>query len=282
MQMGGINPYTSFLVDYFDARQDNADLYSMSDSRLSMSSAGKIQATMSHPMQWILHLSLLTVIMSVYLIKTKKKLYAVLICFMVFNIFIAGVRTGIAALLIGFLYFCIREKKVKTILYVVILLLVVLSFNSDLKILFNSFIALEEGSVNGSSIAMRLEQLDGVFQEIGGYKLFVGKGYGWHNYYLLQNEFHPIILCFESLIFSVLCDSGLIGAGIWIVFFLLLFRLQRRILSTKTDIYLMDVMVIVYSGYVVGTGDYGYMLPFSIYYTFLMCALKTKIIQNNK
>jgi hypothetical protein len=280
MRLEGLNPYTSFLAEYFDAEKDNAELYASSVSRVSIFSVGKTQATMTHPMIWVLHLSLLSVIFTAYFLKTKIKWYWILILFILFNVFISGVRTGIAALGIGFSYFLFKEKKIKIILSICIILFVILYNNEELLNIFNSFIDFDgnKSTVHGSSITMRLNQMEGVFQEIRGFKLFIGKGYGWDNYYILNYGNHPVILSFESLIFSVLCNSGLIGMGLWLIFFLLLFRLQRKILSIKMDIYLMDTMVFVYAAYTIGTGDYNYLFPFTIYYTLLMSTLKHKIL----
>jgi hypothetical protein len=280
MQLEGLNPYTSFLAEYYDAKTDNAEIYSQAISRLSVSSAGKIQATMVHPMTWILHLSLLSVIFVAYLLKTGIKWYGILILFILFNIFISGVRTGIVALGIGFSYFLFKEKKIKIILSICIIIFFIISNNEDLSNIFNSFIDVngDKSSIYGSSISMRLNQVEGVFQEISGLKLFTGKGYDWSDYYLLNYGTHPTILSFESFVFSALCNSGLIGIGLWLIFFSLLFRLQRKMLSVKTDIHLMDTMIFVYIGYIIGTGDYNYLFPFAIYYTFLMSILKHKIL----
>jgi O-antigen ligase len=121
-----------------------------------------------------------------------------------------------------------------------------------------------------------LEQLNGVFQEIEGYKFWIGKGYGWSIYYMNKYDFHPTILCFESIFFSVLCNSGFIGLCIWIIFFYLFFKLQRKILIMKKDIHIMDTMLLVYVAYVIGTGVHGYFAPFSVYYTFILCCLKNQ------
>ena len=121
---------------------------------------------------------------------------------------------------------------------------------------------------------MRLNQLKGSINEIRGQEL-VGKGYGWTGYYLSENGTHPIILAFESLIFMVLCKSGFLGLMIWILFFILLFNVNRKILNLKTDVYLMDSFIIVYAAYSTGTGEYGYMPFFAVFYSLMLGYLST-------
>lgn len=275
-QMEGTNPYTVFLSVYFD-KIDLTEVNLNRDSRLSFSTAAKINSTMVSPFSWSLQLCLLLTIFTTYHIKRKLKANWFFIGLIGFNILTAGVRTGIAALAIGFLYFLFRIRNFKLILSTLLLLIimsVVVQTNDDLSNLLASFtdVSGTNNSVKGSSISMRLEQLVAAIDEIKGVEL-VGKGFGWTNYYLSTNQSHPILLSFESLIFIVLCNSGIIGIFIWIIFFILLFRIQRNILKSKQDIFLMDTIIIVYSAYAVGTGEYGFIQQFSFYYTYLLAYL---------
>ena len=274
MQMGGMNPYTTFLSSYF-GMEDMADHYIAKESRLSFSQASKIQATMVHPMTWALILCFSIITFTIFYLKTKDKKYWLLIGLVAFNILISGVRTGIAALILGITYFLIRYRKFKLILLSLIIiaaLSLIIQANDDLSNLFASFtdVSGQKSTVKGSSITMRLEQLQGAIDEIKGHEL-PGKGFGWTRYYTSINERgHPVLLAFESLLFMVLCNSGYIGLFIWIIFFLLLFQLNRNILMKNIDIYLMDAFVIIYAAYSIGTGDYGYISFFAIFYSYLL------------
>lgn len=277
VQLDGVNPYTSIITDYFGII-DFADIYSSeSESRLAFSTAGKIQSTMIHPMTWGLLLCFMFIVFSVFYYTTKNKIYLILIILVAFNILISGVRTGIAALTISSIYYLLRYRKLKFIFLTVILISVfatIIKSNNDLSNLFASFIDFSgtESDIHGSSISMRLDQLQGAIGEIKGNE-FTGKGYGWNIYYQSLHGDHPVILAFESLLFIILSNSGIIGSFIWIVFFILLFRLQRKILEVKTDIFLIDTFIIVYIAYAIGTGEYGYIQLFALYYTFLLAYL---------
>ncbi len=276
IKLGGINPYTTLVTHYFNLN-DFAFDYSSGESRLSFSSAEKIQSTMLHPMTWTLLLCFLFIVFVVLYLKTTQYLYLILLGLISFNILISGVRTGIAALAIGFFYYFIRYRNFKVIgwgIALILILALVVQSNDDLMNLFASFVDISgtKSSVQGSSIALRLEQLQGTLNEINTHFL-VGKGYGWNNYYLSTHLTHPVILAFESLVFVVLCNSGILGACVWITFIWLLYRLHRSILKAKDDYYLMDVLVLVYIAYAIGTGEYGYIQFFAIYHSFLLAYL---------
>lgn len=276
-KMEGLNPYTSFLAAYFN-QTDAADIYSSNNSaRLSFSSAEKVQSTTIHPMTWTLLLCFFITIFTSYYLKTKNYIYLFFISFIAFNILISGVRTGIVSIIIGYIYFLIRLKKIKLIVWALVfisLFSVVVQSNEDLSNLFASFtdITGENNNIKGSSISMRLNQFDGAVNEVKGVEL-VGKGFGWNNYYQSINGDHPILLAFESIIFILICNTGFIGILIWAFFFVLLFKLQRNILKKMPDVFLMDSFLIIYILYTIGTGDYGYTQIFSFYYTYLLAFL---------
>lgn len=275
-QLGGLNPYANLLSLFFE-KEDMAEKLIGMESRLSFSSAGKIQSTMIHPMRWGLLLCFLFSIFTSHYLKTKNHAYWLLIGLIGLNILISGVRTSIAALAIGSVYFLVRIKNFKLLIFAILFISifsVVVQSNDDLSSLFASFVDVSgtASNVQGSSISMRLDQFDGAIHEIKGVE-FAGKGYGWSGYYQLKHGDHPKLLAFESLVFVVLCNSGFIGVLIWIIFFILLFRLQRNILKAKQDVFLMDAFVIIYAAYATGTGEYGYIQLFAFYYTYLLAYL---------
>jgi hypothetical protein len=273
MKMEGLNPYTSMLSDYF-GKDDMALRFSGMEGRLDFSTASKIQSTMAHPMTWTLMLSFSIIILWAINSKANNKILWFLMGLIGFNILISGVRTGIAALTIGFIYFLIRNRNIKLIILTLIAvtaIALVVQSNEELSNLFTSFtdVSGQKSDVSGSSITMRLDQLQGAINEIEGNEL-TGKGYGWTGYYMSLNGTHPVILAFESLIFMVLCNSGYLGLMVWILFFFFLFLLNRKILALKTDIFLMDTFIMVYAAYATGTGEYSYMPFFAFFYSFLL------------
>jgi hypothetical protein len=276
MRMNGLNPYTSFVTNYFGIN-DIAEGLENKEVRLDFSTASRIQSTMSHPMTWTLYLCFSIIVFLIMILKSHNKKILILIGLIGFNILISGVRTGIVALFIGFVYFLLRYRKIKLIILTLLVLTaftIVVKSNESLSNLFTSIIDVsgQKSDVKGSSISMRIEQFQGAINEIKGHEL-AGKGYGWTGYYMTLNGKHPVLLSFESIIFMILCNSGYLGSLIWIFFFLLLYRLNRKLLHEEEDIFLMDTLVIIYAAYATGTGEYGYLSFFAIFYSFLMSYL---------
>lgn len=277
-KMGGLNPYTSYISQYYGLK-DTAESFSFLESRIGISNAGKIQSTTNHPMLWGLHLSLLFVIFLHFYLKQigRFNFNVVILLLLGFNILVSGVRTSIAALLIGIFYYFFRAGRLKGMLIgflLLIIALVVINVNEDVSRLFASFIDFsgKNSRISGSSISMRLHQLEGAFHEIR-YNLLVGKGFGWDAYYRSLKGDHPVLLAFESFIFVALCNSGLLGCLIWVVFFCYLFRQLKKLLLEREDHIWIFFFCIVYLAYIIGTGDYGYMQFFAIYLTFFVCYL---------
>lgn len=280
IKLNGSNPYASFLANYFGI-SDIAELYTVFNTRLSFSSAAKIQSTMSHPMTYAFVLCFSILIISRELLIARKKIYLPILMLFAFNLLISGVRTGIAALIIGGIYIIIASRKLKLLLLGIIMVSIfycVIKLDSDVSAIFASMIDVsgDKYDMHGSSIPMRLNQLDGTISEIQQNGFWVGKGYGWTSYYIKTYGIHPVMSSFESLIFYVLLNSGVLGAICWSIFFLLIFRCNRKYITSKQDVFLLDAYTIIYISYAIGTGEYGYISFFSMFYALLYADMFSK------
>ena len=271
MRLGGANPYTSFLSSYFGSGVDYSEFYT-ADYMTRI----RNQGTMNHPMAWVLYLSAFCVFFLTLFLKERKRLYLFLLCFVAFNIVIANVRTGIAASGIALAYIYIRYNKIniKTIFYgtaIVVIVALFVAANEELSQRFLSLIDVSgtKTDVEGSSFEMRLNQFNGCLDEISNSVLF-GNGYAWTTHYMSKNIEHPVILMFESLIYVVLCNHGIAGVVIWLIFAVMLFKVPRKILKIKKNVYCVDGLVIFFFTYTIGTGLYDYLAPFALFYSFLL------------
>lgn len=279
-RLNGSNPYTSFLANYFGG-SDVAEAYSVFSTRLGFSSAAKIQSTMVHPMTYAFVLCSSILIISRELLIERKKIYLPILMLFAFNLLISGVRTGIAALITGCIYIIIASRKLKLLLLGIIVASIfycVIQLDSDVSAVFASMIDVsgDKYDMHGSSIPMRLMQLDGTIAEIQKNGFWVGKGYGWTGYYIKTYGIHPVMGSFESLIFYVLLNSGVLGAICWSIFFLLIFRNNRKYLTSKQDVFLLDAYTIIYISYAIVTGEYGYISFFALFYTLLYADMFSK------
>lgn len=271
MGLDGLNPYASFLSLYFNQEIDYAEKFGDS-VRI------RNQGTMYHPFAWVYYLSAFCPFFLTLFLKEKKKkiFYIFLLCFIVFNIVIADVRTGIVSTVVALTYIYVRYNKInfKTIFYGIAIVFVLSLITMGNKELSERFLSLVDVSgtksdVEGSSYQMRIDQFEGCFNEISHSPIF-GKGYAWTTYYMSKNISHPVLLAFESLIFVVICNHGIAGIIIWSIFAIMLFRAPRKILSIKKNVYLVDGVTIFFFTYSIATGLYGYLAPFAMFYSYLL------------
>ena len=184
---------------------------------------------------------------------------------------VCGVRSVIAGTVIAIILFLLQTRNFKMVLIAAIIGLVgynIINSIPELSTYIGSIADIDnqKQDVTGSSLSMRMEQLYGCFEEIDNSLLF-GKGFGWTGYYTTLHGDHPIILSFESLIYIILCNSGLIGVLLWAF---LIFKIMRRnsIFVKETKV-LLNTLLFFYLAYSCITGEYGYMQLCIIFYVLM-------------
>ena len=204
----GINPYQIYIQGANGIVWD--DSYSaVVEGRLF----GRISSVFNHPMTYGLFLGLsLTYI---YSVRDSLKKYQLIIIFsgLVLAIFLCGIRSPIGALFVTLIVFLGLTHKVKLMLQIGLLgglAYFILSMIPEMNSYVGSIFSDDKSNVSGSSLDMRLTQLEGCFHEIRNNPIF-GKGYSWDTYYIQKYGDHPVILSFESIAFSILCDGGFLG-----------------------------------------------------------------------
>jgi hypothetical protein len=269
---GGMNPYI-VLIESIGG--DKFDLnYYISDTRIF----GRISSVFLHPMTFALFLGLSLIFIYYYKDTIPKTITMVLLVAVLVMSFFCGVRSVLGALAIVCVYYLISIRNLKFLISAIIIFLIidfVLHNNNELYhyVLSIGDINNNKGYVEGgSSIGMRLSQLNGCFNEIKNDPI-LGKGYGWVYYYEELHGDHPVILGFESLIFVVLCNEGLLGVGVWIIFGVLIFQTIKKLSSNKMDEISLKSLFVFYIIYSIVTGEYGYMEYFSMFY--ILCLMKS-------
>lgn len=254
-QTGGLNPW---LMTVLPLGGSDYDLdYAFSDDGRVF---GRISSVFNHPMTFgfFLDISLIYI----WSIRDKLKWYVSIMIFIIvaLNIVFCGVRSAIGGAAIGVCFYLIKSRKIKLALGGLVagyLLMLFIQTIPGMGGYVNSITDVhnKKADVNGSSIEMRMDQLNGCFNEISSCP-FTGKGYGWTAYYKKIKGDHPILLAFESLVFVVLCDNGYLGALIWILFVIGLFRMKW---PNKQLQVIVPTLFITYIGYSCITGEYGYL-----------------------
>lgn len=231
---------------------------------------GRISSVFFHPMSYASFLGFSA--LYVYYIRDtiSKRLFVFLSIIILANILVCGVRSVIGALLVTlFVYVVLKRNTALTIRIMIFLMLGILVI-SAIPPLFDyvSSIFSKSDDVGGSSIEMRLEQLAGAFDEISD-NIFMGKGYGWSRDYIVQFKNHPILLGFESIIFVLLCNNGLIGL---FLFGLFVFLYYKNVLTNvaEDDRAFFLSLIVFYVSYETITGEFAFQ-HFILFYTVLLC-----------
>lgn len=273
----GLNPY-QMLIMAANGAEWNAKYAEIGGGRMF----GRISSVFTHPMTYGLFLGMALVY--IYSIRThlNKYLSLILVFGVVAAIFLCGIRSPIGALFVAVFVFLLLSHKVKLIIQVALacgLCYVIISSVPELNSYVGSIFSGDKSNVQGSSIEMRIKQLQGCFYEIRNNPLF-GKGYGWTQYYYENYGNHPVIFAFESLAYVILCNSGFVGVVIWIIFLFKILNNIKQNVRCEDIIILSLVLTSYYIAYSLITGEYGYMKYFVLFYTFIL--LEDKNVKSNR
>lgn len=266
----GLNPYLMVMASL------NGMEYKLSYSDDIQRALSRIFSTFSHPLTWSFFLSFFIIIFWNYNKTINKALYIFIMALSVFNITFCGVRTGLFAITIPIGYLIYKHFNKKLIIYTILTIsvayLIIENVSTMQDYIYSAFDNTKT-TTKGSSVEMRLSQWEGCVDECAGREL-IGNGYRWTDSYMRRNEFHPKAYCFESLIFVIYTNWGILGFFIWGIFFLLLARTFNNSFKNKSHISRMNAMLILYIVFSLLTGEYHYMRWFALFHAILYTYLK--------
>lgn len=274
--MPGINPYRIITAPMFG--QEFNEAYAAGNSALSSSTIiveerlfGRISSVFAHPMTYGLNLGFFF-IYSIYILKDKPFILFPVLGIITYAIFTSGVRTPIGALAITVLAIMIYMKNIKIFIWgilaflFVIYILPLLSPNVSDYVM--SITNSDESAVRGSSLNMRIEQMKGCF-EIAEDHLLLGRGYDWTHWYNDNFGGHPKALWFESIVYSILVNSGLLGFLLWGWFSIRYYRFARLNIEDVTLRMVILALFLYFIVYSLITGDFHIKNMF-VFYVILM------------
>lgn len=268
MPLHGFNPYIMYIQMIKGGEYNMAYALAEGTGRLF----GRISSFFTHPMAYGLFLGMSFIYTYFNRKKMNKVLFYVLFSLISLNIIVCGVRSVIGALGVAVIYYLLKKREIKLILSVFLvglLGLIIIMQIPELSDYVGSIIDFEQKhtSVGGSSFSMRMKQLEGCLDEMASSPI-LGKGFGWHLYYMETMGSHPIMLCFESLIYIILCDNGMMGVVFWIAFIMLYLYITER--TSKEDRILFNSLLLFYLVYCCLTGEYNYLRLFMLFYVIMM------------
>ena len=266
--MPGFNPYILLVSDANGSEFNEEYALALGEGRLW----GRISSVFSHPMTFGLFLGLAMVYTFFNRNNMNKYVFTALFLVIVIDTIVCGVRSVLGGIAVAIVLFFLQVRNFKVMLAFTVLTIIgyfVLSNIPDLSSYIGSIADIHNNNqaVKGSSVEMRLAQLEGCFNEINNCYL-QGKGFGWTGYYVSLRGDHPIILSFESLIYVVLCNSGFIGVGLWGVMILKIMRFNMGFQRETSA--LLNSLLVFYIAYSCITGEYGYMQFFIIFYVLML------------
>ncbi len=284
------NPYIGFIESIFGI--EDSILRRMEEVRGGLE--GRIQGTMQHALTWGGTCYILfCFFMSKGVIKSNRIM--ILLCSLaLINLYLSGSRSVLLAfiiLIISYFFLVDKPKRIKIIkisfLILPILLVVIFmsGFWEENQVLIESTLFFWDESVEansqikGSSTSMRLDQLLYAIFMVKD-SLLGGLGHGYVIEYQQTEGYHPILLGFESIVLQKLVDNGILGLIVWLLFFIALFFLPRKIKGRDKDSSaLLGAYVL---GYLVFSILTGFMntLPLFLYFYTLM--LKNVVLSSNK
>ncbi len=259
--MPGINPYLMLMCYLNDI--DYLGTYFMAENGGRL--FGRISSVFGDPMTYAFFLGISFIFVCSIKSQLNKKIKYVVLGLISVNCVICGVRSVIAGLGVTAVYYLYRQRNIKAAFavgFVILIGFILFLTVPELNEYFGSMFDHSSQNVRGSSIEMRLEQLEGAFTEIRN-NYIIGHGYGWHSYYLESHDYHPSLLYFESLLYMVLCDQGFLGIIFWVFFVLIYLKVNRTYVKDST---MLDCLVVFYLSYSCITGEYGYIKYFAIFY----------------
>lgn len=269
----GLNPYKLIQMPIFEGEFNEAYAAGNSGSVASTELAegrmfGRISSVFDHPMTYGLNLGLFAIFSS-YILRNRPPIMTIVLVAVLIAILTSGVRTPIAALTVTALFALLYLRKIRYFWYGFIGAIALLVFLPLIlpgaEEYLTSIVSPDESNTSGSSLSMRLTQLKGSFDIMSENPLF-GNGYGWHYWYNGTYGAHPKALYFESIMFTIMVETGIAGFIIW--FYFISKYCKYCVRSTTDRLYSVTLLslMVYYLSYSLITGDMGIknLMPFFV------------------
>lgn len=272
-QPAGYNPYLTVMALL------NGEEYKIDYADDGNRALPRIFSTFSHPLNWCLFLTFFIVCFWNYKQKTNRFLFWFLMTLALVNLLFCGVRTGIVALSVAIVYYIWKQKRMAYFSYLFFILCIVLVVIRSNEILYDYFYSIVDSSATdtkGSNIDMRLVQWEGCVEECEGREL-VGNGYRWTEYYGLKFGNHPKAVTFESLIFVIYTNWGILGFVIWGLMFYRIYSNNNKFRKRKISPDELNTLLLLYIVFSTLTGEYYYMRWFALFYSIIFIIKKDMV-----
>ena len=270
--LDGRNPYVElFLLDKYTNM-----LWWINDSSRSF---GRIFSLFQYPVNYgfFIICSFFLCIYGYIYIKSFKLFFLFCLFSLIICSYICGVRTCLISLVFGICLFLFFNRGNIAHFYMYVLLLVVcfvvaLLFNNRLYDYIISCFNFFDAGIYGSSLKMRIAQFFGSFE--ANKNFIFGNGFSWSDYYSKTFGVHPVLLGFESHIFTLICNNGFLGVVLWFLFIYMTFRFQNKLFLLGIDKFrILQSLFFCFQFYIICTGEYYFSVTWVIFYSVIIVSL---------
>lgn len=268
------NPYIEYISNFMS--NDNAISSAeaaMNDERVGLS--GRITGTSRYTIQYAIMLCIYCFVLYNPLKRyISTTMFAAVFTLIIINVVLTGSRGPLAALLISFLYYFIRNTSIKRqTLFLSISVILFLCFDSFILKYIGPFF---ESDVGGSTVEGRDIQFLGALSIVSDnfHSLLFGKGPSYIPNYLDKNGPHPLALYFESTHIAGIVTYGILGllfcfiGKIFILWKINKVYLSRSLINYRTYT-IINSMLVSYFIYNVMVGNV-YEHLFMLSYIFIL------------
>lgn len=234
----GFNPYIGYLSLVTDS-MDISNAFQLEERGFVK---GRISSTFTHPL-YLGQCALLLFAYFSFQLKSrwKKTPYCMFLGSLAAMCILCGSRSAIFPLFVVLLFLLINHNAIKILKYIYILFFVgLISYpflNKDTRTTLKAMIfvwdekASKKAEFSGSSISLRTDQLNSSVKIIRKNPI-IGKGFGYVNDH---GKEHSEMLGYESYIFKVLVENGVLGLFIYTWFYFYLYYKLLKKSKRKED-----------------------------------------------
>ena len=239
------NPYNAIIMDYTGAR-DISNAFQESTSRARISSFTNNPIFYGYLVSVLLFVLIYNHLSGIYKITIKEKFTVILFILLLVNLYLSNSRTPYAVFVAGtaaivFLFFDNKKrwKAIVVFLCIAAVLMTIPVVRKSVETVTDIFASEQE--IEGSSIEMRMMQLEAAIA-VFDLNIYTGNGYDYiweglgFNSDTELSEADKDFQGFESYIFVILIEQGLVGIVANIIFFgsLFFWFFRQRKFSTAT------------------------------------------------
>ena len=270
-RMEGENPYQSLCSLVFTSDKPGQDMESYYAAEGGGRLFGRISSVYRHPMGFALFIGLSLIYIYALRKNFRRWIFLLLFVLIVVMAIACGVRSVLGGLVVALAFYLLVRRSFKLLIAVCAIYFIgtivfeqmpeVANYVGSIADIHN-----KQQAVSGSSIDMRLEQLQGALKEASRSPIW-GLGYNWTGYYKSIHGDHPVCLAFESLIYVAVCNGALVGCLLWI--YLIIAVMVNNVRLTNNSA-LLNTALVFWIAYACITGEYGYMKTFLIFYVLML------------